>query len=256
MNYLRTIIGFLLIGTGTNVNAQSTHIIEPSLLEVRYNVTHGNDKDVYVLRCGKNVSQYFSAGKLRDDSLKALPDPSVSHTVLDEMIEAVMHRDDPSKQRPSSPGHSDYLYWNLSAGKISVYTSIFGSKYLVEEDVPTMEWEIEEDSVQTIIGYECHKAKTKFRGREWTVWYAEDIPVSLGPWKLNGLPGIILQAECDGYMSIRACGLSTTGLSSVTFYNFADYKYEPIERKKYWKQKNNPNSYPTNTKIIPPMELE
>ena len=250
-------IGVCLLETfALQVYAQPTHIVEPSILEIRYNVTQEYNKDIYILRCGRNVSQYFSISKLRDDSLKASPDPSVSRIVLDEMVEAAMHKDDPSKQRPSSPGHGDYLYWSLTAGKILVYTSIFGSKFLVEEDVPTMEWEIDEDSVQTIIGYECHKAKTKFRGREWTVWYVEDIPISLGPWKFNGLPGIILQAECDGYMSIRASGLSTTGMLPVTFYNFADYKYEPIERKKYWKTKNNPNSYPANTKIIPPMELE
>ena len=225
---------------GTNVNAQSTFVIEPSNLEVRYNVIQETPQDMYALRCGKNTSQYFSVNKLRDDSLKASPDLSVSRIVLDEMVEAAMHRDAPSKQRPSSPGHGDYLYWNLSIGKILVYTSIFGSKYLVEEDVPDIEWDIEEDSVQTIIGYECHKAKAKFRRCEWTVWYSKDIPISLGPWKLNGLPGIILYAECEGYISIRACGLSTTGLSSVTFYNFADYKYEPIERKKYWKQKITP----------------
>ena len=230
--------------------AQETHIIEPSILEVRYEVTHEKDKDMFALRCGKNVSQYFSVNNLRDDSLRASPDPSISAIPLHESLEAIRHRDDPSKQRPSSPGHGDYLYWNLSAGKVSIFTSIFGSRYLVEEDVPTMDWEIVEDSAQTIIGYECHKATTKFRGRKWIVWYTEDILISLGPWKLNGLPGLILKAECDGYISITASALSATGISPVTFYNFADYKYEPIERKKYWKAKNNPNSYPVNTPVF------
>ena len=35
-----------------------------------------------------------------------------------------------------------------------------------------------------------------------------------------------------------------------------EYKYEPLERLKYLKIKTNPNSYPANTIIIPPMELE
>ena len=199
--------------------AQETHVIEPSILQVRYEVTHENDKDIFALRCGKNVSQYFSVGKLRDDSLRASPDPTVSQIPLDEMMEEAMHRDDPSTRRPSSPCHSDYLYWNLSVGKVSVYTSVFGSKYVIEEETPTMDWDIYEDSVQTIIGYECHKAVTEFRGREWTVWYADGIPLSLGPWKLNGLPGIILQAECDGYMKMNACGIITSDLTSSTSTN-------------------------------------
>jgi GLPGLI family protein len=236
--------------------AQETHVIEPSILEVRYEVTHEKDKDMYVLRCGKNVSQYFSLNKLRDDSLRASPDPAMRNIVLDEMLEAAMHRDDPTKQRPTSPGHGEFLYWNLTEGKVSVYTSIFGSKYLVEEDIPVMDWEIVEDSVQTILGYECHKATTAFRGRVWTVWYAEDIPVSLGPWKLNGLPGMILQAECNNYIIITASSITTSHLTPVTFYNFLGHKFEPVEREKYMKMKNNPNAYPSGTIMTPPMELE
>lgn len=236
--------------------AQETHVIEPSILEVRYEVTHEKDKDMFALRCGKNVSQYFSLNKLRDDSLRASPDPAMRNIVLDEMLEAAMHRDDPTKQRPTSPGHGDFLYWNLTEGKVSVYTSIFGSKYLVEEDIPVMDWEIAEDSVQTILGYECHKATTAFRGRVWTVWYAEDIPVSLGPWKLNGLPGMILQAECNNYIIITASSITTSHLTPVTFYNFLGHKFEPVEREKYMKMKNNPNAYPSGTIMTPPMELE
>ena len=236
--------------------AQETHVIEPAILEITYNVTHGKDKDIYALRCGKNVSQYFSKASYRNDSLRASPDINISTIPLYESLEAIKNRNDPSKQLPSSPGHNDYMYKNLSAGKVSVYTSVFGSKYVIEEETPTMDWEIYEDSVQTIIGYECHKAKTKFRGREWTVWYAGDIPVSLGPWKLNGLPGLILRAECKDYIIITASSIMTSNLSPVTFYNFAEYKYEPLERLKYLKTKTNPNSYPANTIIIPPMELE
>ena len=115
--------------------AQETHVIEPSILEVSYEVTHEKDKDMFALRCGKNVSQYFSINKLRDDSLRASPDPSMRNIVLDEMLEAAMHRDDPSKQRPDSPGHGDYLYWNLTEGEVSVYTRVFGNKVYVDIEI-------------------------------------------------------------------------------------------------------------------------
>lgn len=245
-----------LFAIDTGSYAQSNHILNPAILQVVFEVQQGLDKDCYNLRCGKGASQYFSVSKYRNDSLTASPDLSISTIPLYESIEAIKHKDDPPKRLPSSPGHNDYLYWNLSNGQISIYTSVFGNKYVVEEEIPVMEWLIDEGSVRTILGYECHKAETVFRGRKWSVWYSDDIPISLGPWKLNGLPGIILQAECDGYMKMIACSITTRNLSPVTFYNFADYKFEPIERRKLLKMKTNPNSYPTNTIITPPMELE
>lgn len=253
---MRNLLMLVLSAVCIVCHAQSTRVIEPSVLEVKYKVVQGNNVDMYALRCGKTVSQYFSVNKLRDDSLRASPDPTVSGIVLEEMLEEARHRDDPNKRRPSSPGHGDYLYRNLTAGKISVYTSVFGNKYLVEEDCPVMEWSIDEDSVMNIIGYECHLARTHFRGREWRVWYTEEIPVSLGPWKFSDLPGLIMQASCDGYMTMTACGILSAGVAPVTFYNFADYKFQPVERAKLLKMKSNPKSYPENTILIPQMELE
>ena len=56
------------------------------------------------------------------------------------------------------------------------------------------DWQLMEgDSV--VCSYPCKKAQTTFRGRTWTVWYSLDLPYSDGPWKLCGLPGLILHAR-------------------------------------------------------------
>jgi len=63
--------------------------------------------------------------------------------------------------------------------------------FAVYEKQPDMKWELLEDEKQ-INDYKCKKAKTTFRGRTYEVWYTPEIPVSVGPWKFNGLPGLIL----------------------------------------------------------------
>ncbi len=61
------------------------------------------------------------------------------------------------------------------------------------DDIPTMEWEIQEDT-QVISGFTCYKATTNFRGNEFEVWFTPELPIRQGPWKFNNLPGAILQA--------------------------------------------------------------
>ena len=63
-----------------------------------------------------------------------------------------------------------------------------------EEKMETPEWTILPDSTADIMGYTCQLATTHFKGRQWYAWYTEDIPLDEGPWKLRGLPGLILKA--------------------------------------------------------------
>lgn len=63
-----------------------------------------------------------------------------------------------------------------------------------EEDIPKFDWALL-DQTDTICGYPCHMAKTTFRGRDWIVWYTQEVPFAAGPWKFNGLPGLILKVQ-------------------------------------------------------------
>lgn len=56
-----------------------------------------------------------------------------------------------------------------------------------------IDWKIGNNK-KKIKGLECRKATGHFRGRTYTAWFAEMIPVPYGPWKLFGLPGLIVAA--------------------------------------------------------------
>ena len=66
--------------------------------------------------------------------------------------------------------------------------------FAVQEPLPKMKWELLNE--KKIIGeYHCKKASVEFRGRTYYAWYTMEIPISLGPWKFNGLPGLILEVD-------------------------------------------------------------
>ena len=70
--------------------------------------------------------------------------------------------------------------------------NLFGS-FLVTEALPVIKWQIAGDTA-SFGGLHCQKATCHFRGRDYTAWFCADLPVSLGPWKLTGLPGVIVDA--------------------------------------------------------------
>lgn len=78
-------------------------------------------------------------------------------------------------------------------GTLDFYGKVFINPYRYSEPIPEIKWTLT-DETENILGYECHKATARWRGREWNAWYA-DIPVNAGPWKFQGLPGLILKVE-------------------------------------------------------------
>ena len=66
--------------------------------------------------------------------------------------------------------------------------------FIVREKWVEINWNIT-NKTKKIGSYIATKATGHFRGRDYTVWFIYDIPVPFGPWKLHGLPGLILEGE-------------------------------------------------------------
>lgn len=89
------------------------------------------------------------------------------------------------------------VWTNYPDGKTTVRDAIPPSIYETQEARTTIDWTLTDDTV-TISGYLCKTATCQLHGRQWTARYCEDIPTTAGPWKLCGLPGLIVEAEADG----------------------------------------------------------
>ena len=88
------------------------------------------------------------------------------------------------------------VWTNYPEGQVTVRDAIPPSIYETQEQRKPIKWTLN-DSTLTVAGYQCKTAVCQLHGLKWTVRYAEDIPTTAGPWKLCGLPGLIVEAVSD-----------------------------------------------------------
>jgi GLPGLI family protein len=96
----------------------------------------------------------------------------------------------------SKNGTPTKFFKNLRTNIITVTEEIFLNSYQYKDSINDMKWRITEDTL-TFLGYLCNKATTRFRGRNYNAWFTNEIPVSAGPFKFGGLPGLILLLKED-----------------------------------------------------------
>ena len=174
-------------------SSKAIEVLDTSYLHVNYEAKLKMNKEKkhinrnVVLEIGKDVSVCYDS-KFRqfialDDSLK--------------MVRASVGEWIRTMENNGTFGRtvSFAVYKHLPAMNELTYTDeIFRYLYYYEQELPAIDWQMQNaDSV--VCGYSCSKAVGEWRDRRWTVWYSMDIPIDDGPWKLQGLPGLILHAE-------------------------------------------------------------
>jgi GLPGLI family protein len=78
--------------------------------------------------------------------------------------------------------------------KLFTKDQLMMNSYLIDGPMPAIDWKTSGDTA-TFGGLHCQKATCHFKGRDYTAWFCPDLPVHIGPWKLNGLPGVIVDAR-------------------------------------------------------------
>jgi len=90
--------------------------------------------------------------------------------------------------------YDPYIQVDIKNKEILFFNYIINNNYIIRDNYVDLKWKITQET-KKIADYNCIKATTNFRGREWIAWFAPDIPVPFGPWKLHGLPGLILETN-------------------------------------------------------------
>ncbi len=215
-----------------------TETLAPENMEFVYNyrccvdttgsLSENYDSDNMLLQIGPDgLSKFSSYKNLTVDSI-------LMRSTHEQIAEAVI-------EGKLSTGEFMTIYKNYPTGRLTHTEKICQDWFRYEEDMPTLDWELT-DSVTTVLGYECLSARCKFHGREWTVFYTEDIPLMDGPWKLHGLPGLIMKASDEnGHYTFECIGIKSKADRPITIYKVP---FNKTDRKGYYDTKH---QWDTNT---------
>jgi len=184
-----------MAATALTVFGAQAHEIDTAQLLIHYTFTHVRDtinpdkpySENMILYVGKSASAFRSFDWQVQGALfrKHLSTRTAENT------------DGSTKLNHLESGH----LWTASGTEYYQYpnqTKLFTKEqltndYLVEEALPTIDWKICPDTA-SFGGLHCQKATAHFKGRDYIAWFCPDIPIHVGPWKLNGLPGVIVEA--------------------------------------------------------------
>lgn len=227
---------FLILSVGKTTAQEKTNtneVLDNAQFRVLYEFSRQADKereiiiltDTMALNIGANYSEYYDWHKVKLDSLAELASERLDLIFLivnDEELHSRLEAGAEVFKAPRKP-ETARVYKERAAQKITTFdygpSEIgVGPTYLVlEETMPPMDWAISTDTA-TVLGYLCTKATATFRGRAYEAWFTTEIPVNEGPWKLYGLPGLILKAETtDGIFRFNAIGLQNVTNVAIAF---------------------------------------
>ena len=89
--------------------------------------------------------------------------------------------------------HMGTIFTNYPEGRITTQEMLYPYRYMTDEALEKQNWTLT-DGQDSVCGYACQSATAKYHGMTWNVLYTEEVPASIGPWKLGGLPGLITKA--------------------------------------------------------------
>lgn len=111
------------------------------------------------------------------------------------------------------------IYTNLSTQQQIYKDPFYAPKtrpWIFTEKIPEISWVIT-NKERDFGGLTAFFATGSYGGRDYEVWFTPAIPIPLGPHRLNGLPGLILEA------------VSTDGLVKFMFAGYLPVEPEPRE---------------------------
>ena len=184
------------------------------------------ERDIpFILLANQKESKFYCPDTEYKDSLKSTPQgQQLSRQMLTEALNHYMNTKDESFMSSVVLKTQLYVFKSFVENQYKVYDKAgMTDRYYYTEPLDMIDWNIS-DSTKNILGYECIMAEADYHGRHWTVWFSPEIPIQEGPWKLQGLPGLILEAyEPSGQHTFIATGIENSNQEMLPVYNSKQY---------------------------------
>ena len=243
LNEMKIVVYLLLLASLAVQAVARDPLIDQAYMKCLYRYVYLNDTltgktkdDLLILQIGKSISKCFSHYSNQVDSLSVLPNGDM---IIGKMINDAMNNGEFMRGNYPHKRLKTYIYKNYPEGRMTVTDGLILQDYCYVDSLHTQIWTMG-DSTREVLGYTCQQATADFRGRHWTAWFATDIPVSDGPWKLGGLPGLILEAYDEGQQHVfTAVGLERVKDEPIIFNrSFGDnQKFEQTNRLEFLRSK-------------------
>ncbi|SDS47105.1 GLPGLI family protein [Winogradskyella sediminis] len=127
------------------------------------------------------------------------------------------------------------VYKDLANNELFTNRILITSRAITDESDIDFNWDIvtNKDSV-SVLGYNCQKAFTNFRGRTYVAYFTSKLPFPDGPYKFKGLPGMILKVEStDGYYKLEAVNINLNKSKDASLENpFSEEKVLTLDKYK------------------------
>lgn len=201
------------------------------------NTKGSSDATSTILQIGRNAAMFSDYTAFQKDSAIACkaPESDIQKFKTQEMRNDMFFDQSVSQ--------------NVPKGKMTVYSVITPNYYSYTETASPINWSFAEEE-DTICGYTCQKAMGEYGGRTWTVWYSTEIPVSFGPWKLCGLPGLVLAAnDSEGIHQFKAITFrkSNMPMNMMPYANIVKTSREQFIKAKNKFEENPMGNIPTES---------
>lgn len=208
-----------------------------------------------VLQIGQNYSKFTDVFLLKNDSLDK-QFSLLKNLGIKELKSAISIK--------AKTVFKKSIFRELLTDSITTQGKVQSIVYEFKEKKTNLNWQLKKEN-KSILSYKVKKAIINYGGRKWIAWYAEEIPINLGPYVLGNLPGLILELyDVKKNFHFTVIGMDNT---QKEIFKRVEKKIIKISKKDFFKAERNFHEKPelfvrgnirggTNFKKIPYAPIE